>query len=276
MQMRAGHPAAGRRRRVREVQIGTSQPQRLTDPQPLEPQQHQQEAVPPRPRRLQQRLPLDLRRRLRPRRPPSPQPVPRSSPIAQPAALGTQLGRQVTIVGHLVKPGQHPAIHGPRHRRVLEELAHHRQHVIDPRRPRRPPPARARPCRRRRPQPQHEPGQLASAILQPSPGPPTPSQERGQVAGIHPRRRLRPITTEPEIEQELVSDRHRHVVVVDHRPIRPTVRQRHPKRPTARRLPTALANRGTLRHMGNGMTPTCHPRGLHNPKRDRRTQQSDC
>lgn len=234
------------------MQIRPAQAEDLADPQAPEPQQHQDEPVPPAGRRLEQRLPLGLRGGVGPGSLRGPQPVPGTSPVTQPASFGAQLSSQEPVVGHLVEGSQHRAVHCPVGHRVLEELPDDRQHVVDPGRTRRTALASAGAFGRRAAQQQHEPAQVPGAVLQAPARAGAPAKEPGQLASIDPRGRLRPVTAEAKIEQEPVGDRDLDVLGVDHGPIPPAVAKLHPERPAAR----APHNR-TLLHVDDGMTPSC-------------------
>jgi len=132
MQMCPGRRAAQRGRGLHQVQVFAAQAERLADPQPREPQQHQQEAVTPTGRGLQQRLPLLLGGGAITTVALGAQLVPRPHAVAQPAVLGAQLGRQVPVVADLVEGGQHPRVQACVGDLVLDELAHDREHMVDP------------------------------------------------------------------------------------------------------------------------------------------------
>jgi hypothetical protein len=106
---------------------------------------------------------------------------------------------------------------------VLEELPNDGENMVDARRTRRPALACAGTDGQCGAQEQHEPAQMAGAILQAAPAAPTPIQEPCQFAGVHPGGGLRPVTAEAEVKEKLVGDRHLEVIVVNHRPIRPSV-----------------------------------------------------
>ena len=257
------------------MQVAAPQAERLADAQSAEAQQHQQEAVPPGAGRLQQGLPLLLGRGVGPGRLLNAQAVAGPGPVTQPAPLGTKLSRQVAVVGDLVEGGQHPAVHRACRRRVLEELADHRQHMVDASGARWSAMARTRPSRRRGAQEQHEPAQVSGTVLQTAPRPPAPAQESGQLAGVHPRGRLRPIAAKAQVEQEAIGEGHLQVVGVNHRPVRAAVRQLHTER-TAVELRATRRWQGTVGHVGDGMTPDRFPRELRRPSGDRSLQRQDC
>ena len=96
------------------MQVSPPQAEALADPQAPEPQQHQQEMVPPGGRHLEYRLPLGLRGGLGPGRLRGPQPMAGPCPVTKPASLWAQLSGQESIISHLVKEQPAPSRPLPR------------------------------------------------------------------------------------------------------------------------------------------------------------------
>jgi hypothetical protein len=160
-----------------------------------------------------------------------PQTVPWPCPVTKPTPIVPQVSRKLAVIGHLVKRGEDRAVNNPIGHRMLEELSHHAQDVIDLAGARRPSLTRTRPAGWRGAQEDNEPAQITAGVLQTSTTTPTPAQEPGKLAGIHPRCGLGPIPAETQIEQEPVGHLNPGIAAIDHRPIRLTVRQNNPKRP---------------------------------------------
>ena len=184
----------------------------------------------------------------------------KTRPIAQPAGLRAQLGGQEPVIAHLVQHGQDIGHNSPGAYGVLEELPHHRQGVVHPARSWRPPLTSPRTDGRSSPQVQYELAQLTGAVLLAATAPFTPAQEPSELPGIHPSCRLGTVTTEAQVEQERIGHRHLAIAVIDHRPVRPAIRQHHPERSmTSRRVAGTTAN-GTMGHVGDSIQMSCLPR----------------
>ena len=156
--------------------------------------------------------------------------------IAKTRALGTQVGREVTVVADLIEQGQHGGIQRALSHRMLVELAHRGEHVIDP-------PGAARPAlpgtgalNRRGLEHRHEQRQCPGRGQKIPPAVLAPRQVTRQVTGIDTGGALGPVGAKPQMTQEGVSDRDSPPVVADDSPVGERVGQRDTLRPHDGRL----------------------------------------